>query len=669
MKTTLHRNKLFVLLLFVSISAMGQYTGSYPNVATLKSATASASELNFEPEKAVDGLLTTWCSVIGDAPAWIQVDLGFYHNINGIGFILSNAAELPLSVTFQVSMSGVTWNDLGTVSVDQEGTYSFNVEDVGLRRLVRYKITEKDLRASFTELMVYGNELALPGFPLTLPPTNVTSSSFAANWTEKNRTEGYRLTVSTDIDFKDILAEYNELDVGNVQSFEVTDLVPGTTYYYRVRAYNINGWSPLSSAAEVSTLKLSQTITFEAPADRTYGDAAFELLATSSSGLPVSFMSSEDTIVTISGTTATIVGVGTAMITAVQNGDAMYDTAAPLAQDLVVHLKGLTVTNAVAESKTYDGTVDVLIDGAELLGVEGADDVTLANEDAGMFAQSEVGADIAVSSSMTLEGADRNKYILEQPGLMADITPKELLAIAEDKNREACSVNPPFTVSYSGFVDGEDESVLTEEAVASCETDENSAPGTYDITISGGSASNYSLTYVDGKLSIAEDVTSPTLTVQSINIYLDNSGSVSISPADVVVSAEDNCGVTDTTLSKQAFTTNDIGDNNVEVTAIDAAGNNTSTSATVTVFGPNGTEEFSAIDANLFPNPTGGMVELVINTPTDELKVMDMTGKTVLRRTNLGSKETIDLSSYSNGIYIFQLQSGVEMKHIKVIKK
>jgi phosphodiesterase/alkaline phosphatase D-like protein len=47
---------------------------------------------------------------------------------------------------------------------------------------------------------------------------------------------------------------YQDLDVGNVTSYNVTGLSPNTTYYYRVRAYNVCGTSPNSSVKNVRTL-------------------------------------------------------------------------------------------------------------------------------------------------------------------------------------------------------------------------------------------------------------------------------------------------------------------------------------------------------------------------------------------------------------------------------
>ena len=65
---------------------------------------------------------------------------------------------------------------------------------------------------------------------------------------------------------------YQNLDVGNVTSHNVTGLTPGTTYYYVVRAYNSYGSSDDSNEIEVTTTSTSPLITLSASAltDFTY---------------------------------------------------------------------------------------------------------------------------------------------------------------------------------------------------------------------------------------------------------------------------------------------------------------------------------------------------------------------------------------------------------------
>ncbi len=89
-------------------------------------------------------------------------------------------------------------------------------------------------------------------------------------------------------------------------------------------------------------LQQSQTITFGALSNMTLGSAPFTLSATSSSGLPVSFASLTMPVCTVSGTTATLVAVGTCIIQATQAGNAAYSAATPVSQSFQVMQQSLT---------------------------------------------------------------------------------------------------------------------------------------------------------------------------------------------------------------------------------------------------------------------------------------------------------------------------------------
>jgi hypothetical protein len=85
----------------------------------------------------------------------------------------------------------------------------------------------------------------------------------------------------------------------------------------------------------VST-QASQTITFSPPGTKTYGDAPFTLGATASSGLPVTYASSNPAVATVSGNTVTLVSPGSTTITASQAGNASYTAAPDVMQTLTV---------------------------------------------------------------------------------------------------------------------------------------------------------------------------------------------------------------------------------------------------------------------------------------------------------------------------------------------
>lgn len=102
-----------------------------------------------------------------------------------------------------------------------------------------------------------------------------------------------------------------------------------------------------TSAPQTITFTINpanQTITFGTLANVPIGTAPFALTATASSGLTVSYESSNTAVATISGNTITIVGVGTADITASQAGDANYNAATDVTRSITV----LAVANQIA---------------------------------------------------------------------------------------------------------------------------------------------------------------------------------------------------------------------------------------------------------------------------------------------------------------------------------
>lgn len=104
----------------------------------------------------------------------------------------------------------------------------------------------------------------------------------------------------------------------------------------------------------------SQSITFGSLAAKTVGDAAFSLTAIASSGLGVSYVSSNQSVATVSGSTVTIVAAGTTTITASQAGDATYCAASNVDQVLTVNAAGggsMTVWDKLQKGINEDASI------------------------------------------------------------------------------------------------------------------------------------------------------------------------------------------------------------------------------------------------------------------------------------------------------------------------
>ena len=88
--------------------------------------------------------------------------------------------------------------------------------------------------------------------------------------------------------------------------------------------------------------------------------------------------------------------------------------------------------------------------------------------------------------------------------------------------------NPDFTLSYSGFVNGEDESVLINKGIATTSASFKSNVGEYPITISGVTADNYEAQYETGVLHIKKAPISVAVNNAS-KIYGDNNPQFTLS--------------------------------------------------------------------------------------------------------------------------------------------
>ncbi len=84
------------------------------------------------------------------------------------------------------------------------------------------------------------------------------------------------------------------------------------------------------------------------------------------------------------------------------------------------------------------------------------------------------------------------------------VTKAPLTVKANDCERFVGEDNPTFTLSYSGWKNSQNESVLTSKPTATCSATKSSPAGAYPIKVSGGSAKNYSFKYVEGTLMVIE---------------------------------------------------------------------------------------------------------------------------------------------------------------------
>ena len=137
----------------------------------------------------------------------------------------------------------------------------------------------------------------------------------------------------------------NQIHIVGIGTSDITASQQGDNY--------TNAANDMTQTLTVS--KLNQTITFGTIASKSVGMADFDPVATSSSGLTVTYSSSNTSVATIVSGFIHIVGAGNSTITASQVGDANTNSAPNVSQQLTV-----TIPSTVLLEETFNYTASNL---------------------------------------------------------------------------------------------------------------------------------------------------------------------------------------------------------------------------------------------------------------------------------------------------------------------
>lgn len=169
-------------------------------------------------------------------------------------------------------------------------------------------------------------------------------------------------TISTPISNSSgaITLSSSDTNVATINGNTVTIIGAGTTTITASQVGDVN-FDPGTTTAILTVNKAPVILSTMSAITKNFGDAAFNLVApTSVATGAVTFASSDLNVATISGNTVTIVGAGTATITASQATDANY-LATSTTAILTVNKLTPVLSNFNAISKTTDDTAFTLI--------------------------------------------------------------------------------------------------------------------------------------------------------------------------------------------------------------------------------------------------------------------------------------------------------------------
>ena len=444
-------------------------------------------------------------------------------------FSLTGTASSGLGVTYASSNTAVATVSGSTVTIVGAGSTTITASQVGNTNYNAATNVPQTLTVGKSNQTITFGALASKTFgDASFSLTGTASSGLGVTYTSSNTA------------------------VATVSGSTVTIVGAGSTTITASQTGNTNYNAATNVPQTLTVGKSNQTITFGALASKTFGNSSFSLTGTASSGLGVTYASSNTAVATVSGSTVTIVGAGSTTITVSQAGNTNYNAATNIPQTLTVNKAALTVTANAGQGKVYgatDPTLTYTITGFVSGDVEGDLDTSVsisrvAGEDVGNY-------------TITPSGAADTNYTVSFVTSQFGITTAALTVTANASQTKVYGdTDPTLTYTITGFVNGETEGNLDTGVSISRASGED--VGNYTITPSGATDSNYAVSFVTAQFSITKATLTATAEANS-KTYGDANPAFTITYTGF--KGSDNVSVLDTapTASSTADGTTNVG--------------------------------------------------------------------------------------------------------------
>ena len=255
----------------------------------------------------------------------------------------------------------------------------------------------------------------------------------------------------------------------------------------------------VSCSFSVRVDKKPQTIAFGAVPTQTAGNPPVALVATATSGLPVTF-SVESGPGTIAGNVLTITGSGSILVKASQSGNGMYDAAADVAQTIAVRKLGATKISVACGTFVYDGAKHPAT--ASAIGLDGTPTGPLQITYASGGLVSAAAPVPAGSYAVTATFAGDAVSPPASAACVLTIGRAALTVAANNATKVQGTPNPVFAANYVGFAGSDGASALLGALTFATTATTHSPSGTYAIVPAGVTSPNYTITFVRGTLTV-----------------------------------------------------------------------------------------------------------------------------------------------------------------------
>jgi hypothetical protein len=411
-------------------------SGTPPNT---ENTTSTAADLNLNFSNRSAGTISFNLATVfnGAANSSRQSTFRLYYSLNGTSWTEMNSTNLPFVATNNTAGSA-------SVSIVLPQAIS-NQPTVKLRFYCHNEgpVAGTGSRPKISLDNVSVTSLPIPSISYTTSPSPF--DLFSTVQGTASATQSIFVTASNLQSAVTITAPSGfEVALGSNGIYGSTAILPqGTGSYSNELVYvrvasiaplNFIGGSVTIASTNVTTITLptcsgfvgpsaltQQTISFSLSTPVAYGSLPITLNATATSGLPVTYSSSNTSVATVSGNTVTFVGAGFAFITANQAGNGTFAPASAVTQIIVVDPIALTVSGAQVTNKYYDGTDFGLMTGT-LVGIINGDNVSLVG--IGAFGSIYVANGVTFTSNSYLAGPQSGNYTLTPPtGLTGNILP------------------------------------------------------------------------------------------------------------------------------------------------------------------------------------------------------------------------------------------------------
>ena len=410
-------------------------------------------------------------------------------------------AETNISASDVITAYGTT-KDIPVTTNNDQSSIEYTVADPGIAKIENGKIVP--LKAGSTTLTL--SQKASKNYTAASKTIKITVNKAQLTVTADNATRPYGSANPTfTLSYTGFVNGETEaaLAVKPTATCNATSTSPAGTYDITAAGGKSDNYSFSYKKGTLTITSSSVQISISPIGEKKYGDAAFDLQATSpNQETPITYTVADPTVARIDNGRVTILKAGSTTISARQAASANYGEASA-STPLVIKKASLTasVNNATrrygeenpAFSFSYKGFVN------------GETEAVLAvkpSASCNATAKSIVGTyDIVTTGN----GSDENYDISCTSGTLT-IEKALLTATVEQTTRRYGEENPTFALIYKGFANNETESVLTSLPSATCNASPVSPAGKYDITVNGGNDENYEIECINSSLVIEKAV-------------------------------------------------------------------------------------------------------------------------------------------------------------------